>query len=87
MHRDRIAKMIANMQEMGIVRPSSGPWASPIVLLPKKDANLGCVDYRRLNAIIKNYADYMLQSHNVSTEGFLEGANSLFRPPLNAALC
>ncbi|CAM5160547.1 unnamed protein product, partial [Natator depressus] len=35
-------------------QPPSGPWASPVVLIPKKDASIRlCVDYWRLNAITK----------------------------------
>jgi len=37
-----------------VVQESSSPWASPIVLVQKKDRTLCfCVDYRRLNAVTK----------------------------------
>ena len=37
--RDRISQLIKEMQEQGIVKPSSSPWASPVVLVPKKDGS------------------------------------------------
>ncbi|TPP61407.1 Retrovirus Pol polyprotein from transposon 17.6 [Fasciola gigantica] len=53
-YQAELDKMVHEMLESKVIRPSSSPWASPIVLAKKKDGGLRiCVDYRRLNAITK----------------------------------
>ena len=49
-----VDEMVAQMEEMGVIEPSSSPWASPIVLVKKKDGSTRfCIDYRKLNDITK----------------------------------
>ena len=33
---EKMAEMITKIQEQGIVQPSSSPWASPVVLVPRR---------------------------------------------------
>ena len=53
-YREKIESMVSDMRKQGIVKPSNSPWASPIVLVPKKDGSLHfCVDFRRLNSLTR----------------------------------
>jgi len=46
--------MIEEMLKNQIIRPSSSPYNSPIVMVTKKDGSLRfCVDFRRLNKATK----------------------------------
>ncbi|GBM12230.1 hypothetical protein AVEN_61261-1 [Araneus ventricosus] len=46
--------LVKEMVDNGIIEESSGPWASPIVLVKKRDGSTRfCVDYRKLNEIMK----------------------------------
>ena len=50
-YRDLVEKEIKEMLVAGVIEPSSSEWASPIVLVGKKDGTLRlCIDYRRLNS-------------------------------------
>ena len=45
------------MLEQGVVKPSSRPWSSPIVMVKKKDGSWQfCVDYRKPNSITQRDA-------------------------------
>ncbi|UYV82368.1 hypothetical protein LAZ67_21001831, partial [Cordylochernes scorpioides] len=52
--RKVIQEEVDRMMEMGVVQPSESPWASPVVLVRKKDGSvIFCVDYRGLNKMTK----------------------------------
>ena len=52
--REKVCELTQEMLDDGVIQPSSSPWASPIVLVAKKDGSTRfCVDYRKLNAVTK----------------------------------
>ena len=49
-----LAQLLESMQKSHVIQPSESPWASPVVLVRKKDGSLRLyVDYRALNSVIK----------------------------------
>jgi len=43
---------VDQLLKQGVIRESSSPWASPIVLVRKKNGKIrACIDYRKLNAV------------------------------------
>ena len=51
--REELRNEVDNMLEMGVVRLSTLPYASPIVMVKKDGSNRVCVDFRKLNKITK----------------------------------
>ena len=52
--RNKVDNMVQEMLTQDVIQPSKSPWASPIVLVKKKDGGMQfCVDYRQLNRVTK----------------------------------
>ena len=47
--REELRNEVDSMLEMGVVRPSTSPYASPIMVKKKDGSNRVCVDFRKLN--------------------------------------
>ena len=48
--REREKAEVERMRSMGVIEPSTGEWASPVVMVPKPDGSVRfCIDYGKLN--------------------------------------
>lgn len=53
-HAEAEKKAIEDLKAKGVIRDSVSPWASPIVLVARKDGGVRpCVDYRQVNQLVK----------------------------------
>ena len=56
-HYDWVQKEIETLERAGIIERSISPWATPIVIVPKKSApgepprRRMCIDYRKINKL------------------------------------
>ena len=58
--KEGVRAEVEKLVEMGIVVPSTSPWASPVVPVPKGDGTVRvCVDYRKLNEVTTSDPYYM----------------------------
>ncbi|GFN99450.1 retrovirus-related pol polyprotein from transposon 297 [Plakobranchus ocellatus] len=47
-----LSALLREIEDLGIIRKSSSPYASPVVVVKRKDVtNRVCIDYRRLNKL------------------------------------
>ena len=58
--KEGVRAEVNKLVELGIVVPSTSPWASPVVPVPKTDGTVRvCVDYRKLNEVTTSDPYYM----------------------------
>ena len=55
--REEIQTLLDEMLQKKVVQPSDSPWASPVVLVKKKDGSSRfCIDYQKVNNITRKDA-------------------------------
>jgi hypothetical protein len=73
---NEVKKQVQDLLEQGVIRPSTSPIGSRIVLIPKKDGTrLMCIDFKALNKItfknryplswIDDMLDHLEQAKNI----------------------
>lgn len=51
-YRNEVEQELEEMLQHGVIEPTTSPWASPMVIVRKKDGTVRiCVEYRRLNSV------------------------------------
>ena len=55
--KENVRELLKDMMEKKVISPSKSPWASPIVLVQKRDSSTQfCVDYREINKVTRKDA-------------------------------
>ena len=55
--REEVKKLLKHMLAQDVIQPTNSPWASPVILVRKKDGSTRfCVDYRNVNSITRKDA-------------------------------
>lgn len=88
--RKEVEKQVEEWLKAGIVRPSNSDFASPIVLVRKKDNSYRmCIDYRKLNKkVIKDrfplplIDDILDKLHSATTFSTIDLKNGFFHVPI-----
>jgi hypothetical protein len=64
---DEEEKLLGKMLDAKLIEPSVSEWASPPVLIKKRDRTVRyAIDYRKLNSVTKNEDDIYKCEDNVS---------------------
>ena len=91
--RKEIHRQVQSLLDAGQIECSTSPWASPILLVPKKDGGWRmCVDYRKVNAVTKKVSypiprtedtfDYLLQARWFSK---VDAASGFWQVPMETS--
>ena len=64
--REELPNEMDSMLDMGVVRPSTSPYASPIIMVKKKDgSNRVCINFRKLNKITEVDPEPMIMAEDL----------------------
>lgn len=76
--KEEVSQELKRMLDVGVIKPSKSPWASPIVIVRKSDGSIRiCVDDRKVNEVTKKDS-YPLPRINDSLDVLHKFRGSLF---------